>query len=141
MVFSDYTKQRILSMYWQGYRVGKIMEYLVLEDGILSSKQGIRQFLKLYQESGSIARKPGSGSPPKLSPPVQQLIEDVMRSDEETMATQLQAMLASRHIYVALNDREKQVRTGMDLPWLCLLSINTSRKQGETTALGYCSRA
>ena len=37
------------------------MEYLVFENGILSSKQGIRQFLKLYQESGNIVRKPGSG--------------------------------------------------------------------------------
>ena len=45
------------------------MEYLVLEDGTLSSKQGIRQFLKLYQESDSIARKPGSGLPPKSSYP------------------------------------------------------------------------
>ena len=40
------------------------MDYLVFEDGILSSKQGIRQFLKLNQESGSIARKPGSGLSP-----------------------------------------------------------------------------
>ena len=79
------------------------MEYLVLEDGILSNKQGIRQFLKLYQESSSIARKPGLDLPPKLSPPVQQLIEDAMRFDDETTAKQLQAMLASRLIYVSLS--------------------------------------
>ena len=92
------------------------MEYLVLEDGILSSKQGIRQFLKLYQESGSIARKPGSGLPPKLSPPVQQLIEGAMRSDDETTATQLQlqAMLAPRHIYVSLSTI---VRNRSELGW------------------------
>ena len=92
------------------------MEYLVLKDGILSSKQGIRQFLKLYQESGSIARKPGSGLPPKLSPPVQQLIEGAMRSDDETTATQLQlqAMLAPRHIYVSLSTI---VRNRSELGW------------------------
>ena len=38
MVFSDYTKQRILSLHWQGHKVSAIVEYLVLEDGIRFSK-------------------------------------------------------------------------------------------------------
>jgi len=49
-----------------------------------------------------IARKPGSGLPAKLSPAVQQIIEDAMREDDETTATQLQAKLASHEIYVSL---------------------------------------
>lgn len=76
MVYSNYTKQRILSLHWQGYRVSDIVEYLVLEDGIRSSKQGVRQFLKRYGQTGSISRKAGSGVPPKLTPAVQQIIEN-----------------------------------------------------------------
>lgn len=114
MVYSAYTKQRILSLYWQGYKISSIAEYLILEDGIKSTKQGIRQFLKRYQLTGTIARKPGSGVPPKLSPALQQLIEDAMRSDDEMTATQLQAMLASRDIYVSL---ATIVRNRLDLGW------------------------
>ena len=78
MVYSDYTKLRILSLYWRGCRIAEIVEYLILEDGIASTKQGVRQFLKRYENTNCIARKPGSGIPPKLSPDLQKLIEDVM---------------------------------------------------------------
>ena len=36
--------------------------------------------------------RPDSGLPPKLSPRVQQLIEEAMREDDETTATPLQAI-------------------------------------------------
>ena len=65
-------------------------------------RQGTRQFLKRYHHYQTIARKLGSGLPPKLSPAVQQLIEAAMREDDETTATQLQALLAHYHIYVSL---------------------------------------
>ena len=58
--------------------------YFHLEDEIRVSKQGCRQFLKHYNFYNTIARKPGSGLPPKLPPAVQQLIEDAMREDDET---------------------------------------------------------
>ena len=69
------------------------------EDGIRTTKQRVRQFLKRYAVYRTIARKPGSGLPPRLSPQVQQLIEDAMRDDDETTATQLQGiLLASQSI-------------------------------------------
>ena len=61
MVLSDYTKLRILSMHWQGYKVYKIVDYLVLEDEIIVSKQSVRLLLKRFKERGTIARKAGSG--------------------------------------------------------------------------------
>ena len=63
----------------------------------------------------TIARKPGSGLPPKLSPAIQKLIEDVMRVDDETTATQLQAILADRNIYVSL---ATIVRNRCQLGWI-----------------------
>lgn len=102
MVFSIYTRQRILNMHWKGYKVSAIVEHLVLEDQIVVSKQGVWQFIKHYRQCGTIARKPGSGLPPKLSPAIQQLIEQTMQQDDETSVTQLQAKLASLGIYVSL---------------------------------------
>ena len=60
---------------------------LVLEDGIRFSKQGIRKFLLRYAEHGTIARKPGSGFPPKLLPEIKHLIDAKMCADDETTAT------------------------------------------------------
>ena len=114
MVLSDYTKQRILSLAWKGCKVSAIVECLVLEDGIRTTKQGVRQFLKRYAVYKTIARKPGSGLPPRLSPEVQQLIEDAMRADDETTATQLQGILASQQIYVSL---ATIVRNRLELGW------------------------
>lgn len=99
---SEYTKLRVLSLHWHGYKTSFIAERLVLEDGIRLSREGICRFLKRFAERKTIARKPGSGCPLKLSSAVQQLIENTMRTDDETTATQLQAMLAEHRIYVSL---------------------------------------
>ena len=137
MVFSDYTKQRILCLHWKGYKVSTIVEYLVLEDGIKVSKQGVRQFLKRYDNYGTIARKPGSGQPPKLSPAIQQIIDDTMREDDETTATQLQAKLASYDIYVSL---ATILRSRQQLHWIyrgsayCQLIRNVNKEKRLTWA-------
>ena len=101
MVFSVYTKLRILSLYQKGCKVSYIAECLVMEDEIVVSKQGIRQLLKRYKDHETITRKPGSGCTIKLSSMVQQIIETVMQEDETT-ATQLQTKLANHGIYVSL---------------------------------------
>ena len=115
MVLSDYSKQHILSLYWPGYKIAAIAECLVLEDGIKISKQGLRQFLKRYDKYKTIARNLGSGLPGKLSPAIQQIIEDAMHKDDETTATQLQAKLASHEIYVSL---ATILRSGKQLHWV-----------------------
>ena len=105
-----------------------IVQCLVLEDRILVSKQGVRQYLKRFAVYQTIARKPGSGLPPKLSPAI--LIEDTMRKDNETTATQLQSILATRQIYVPLtvHNSPKEIRAWMDLSWISILSPYSSCK-------------
>ena len=114
MVYQDYTKQRILSLFWKGYGISQIVEYLALEDEIQTTRQGVRLFLKRYQIYKTISRKPGSGLPPKLSPGLKQLIEDRMKMDDETTATQLQSMLAAHNVYVSL---ATIVRSRLELGW------------------------
>ena len=69
----------------------------------------------ISEEICSISRKPGSGLPPKLSPAIVKLIEDTMRKDDETTATQLQSILATRQIYVSLSTI---VRNRSELGWI-----------------------
>ena len=114
MVYQDYTKQRILSLFWQGYKISEIVEYLALEDEIQTTRQGIRLFLNRYKLYRTISRKPGSGLPPKLTPALKQLIEDAMKEDDETTATQLQGILAARNVYVSL---ATIVRNRLELGW------------------------
>ena len=99
-----------------------IVQCLVLEDRILVSKQGVRQYLKRFAVYQTVARKPGSGLPPKLSPAILRLIEDTMRKDNETTATQLQSILATRQIYVSLtvHNSPKEIRAWMDLSWISM---------------------
>ena len=102
MVLSDYIKLRILSLHWQGFKVSKIGDILVLEDATVVSRQSIRIFFKRFKECSTIAIKPGSGLTLKLSPTILQLIESAMREDDETTATQLQTKLAAHGCYVSL---------------------------------------
>ena len=128
MVMSDYCKQRVLSLHWQGHKVSSIREHLMLEAGILVSKQGIRLFLKHYGERGTIARKSGSSFPPKISPALKLIVEQAMREDDETTATELQAKLAAHGVYVSGNNRTRQAPAGLDLSRISLLPTNTECK-------------
>ena len=114
MVLSDYSKLRILSLWWRRHKVSTIVEYLVLEDGVKISKQGVRQFLNRYLYCLTISRKEGSGLNAKLSPAIQQVIENAVREDDETTATQLQAMLAAKDIFISLSTI---VRNRLALGW------------------------
>ena len=60
-------------------------------------------FLRRFNQYGTIARKPGSGFPPRISPSIQDLLDEAMEENDETTATQLQAILATKDIYVSLS--------------------------------------
>ena len=61
MVFSDYTKRRILLLRDRGKRTKEISELLLKED-IRSSRRGISKFLSRYKQRCTIVRKKGSGN-------------------------------------------------------------------------------
>lgn len=79
-----------------------IVERLVLEDGIRHSRVGVQRFIKWHNTPCTIARQPGSGFPPKITPQIQAIIEMTMREDDETTATQLRSRLATYGVYVSL---------------------------------------
>ena len=93
MVFSDYTKQRILFFYsLVGYRPSRIACLLAVE-GITVSSPGIAKFITHYMATGSIVRQPGSGRKTVISSEIKRLVEDQMHSDDETTASQLHVIL------------------------------------------------
>ena len=94
MVFSEYTKKRILFFHRKGYKAPKIATKL-LEEGIEVSRRGVSDFLVRVKETGDIARRPGSGRPRKRTDEVEQLVESAMCADDETTAKQLQEKLTS----------------------------------------------
>ena len=61
MVFSDYTKQRILFFHsLLGYLPSRI-SFLLSKEGIIVSKTGVTKFIHRYLATGSIVRQPDSG--------------------------------------------------------------------------------
>ena len=101
MVFSDYTKQRILVMYRHGYKAPPISRKLT-EEGIITSRRGVAKMLDRYQETGTIKRKEGSGRPSKVTSEVKQLVEQQMRLDDETTAIQLFFLLRDNNVNISL---------------------------------------
>ena len=61
-----------------------------------SSRKGISNFLKRYRSTGTIARRPGSGRPTKVTEEVKRVVEEQMRVDDETTAYQLHQLLTSK---------------------------------------------
>ena len=54
---------------------------------------GIAKFLKKFNETGCIQRRPVSGRPSKISAEIKEIVEEQMRADDKTTATQLHRLL------------------------------------------------
>jgi transposase len=100
MVYSTCKLQRILDYYFQGYKVPTISK-LLREEKLKARRVGIAKFLKKYEETGSIGRRPGSGRLTKVTAEIKAVVEEQMRKDDETTAMQLHALLTSRG-YISL---------------------------------------
>ena len=95
MVFSSYKKQRILYLSSQGFKAPAITKILI-EEGMSASRVGVHKFLRRFDESGCLMRKPGSGRPTKVTMEVKTVVEEQMRQDDETSAYQLHTILTSK---------------------------------------------
>ena len=101
MVYSSYKKQRILHFYSQGFKAPTIAKLLSREN-LYCSRMGVMKFLKHYEETGSIGRRPGSGRPSKVTEEIKEFVNEQMRRDDETTAYQLHQMLTQRGYTISL---------------------------------------
>ena len=75
---------------------------LLQEEQLKASRVGIAKFLKHYQDTGTIARKPGSGRPSKITAEIKRIVNEQMMRDDETTAHQLHRLLASKGYNISL---------------------------------------
>ena len=95
MVYSDYIKLRILFYHRKGLKTPTIYKRLQLE-GIECTRENIHRFLKRYEITHSIRRKPGSGGLSAITEEIKGLVEQQMQTDDETTVLQLHKLLVSR---------------------------------------------
>jgi len=100
MVFDGYTKQRILS-FFDGQRPTQI-QHLLEEKGIAVSRQGMAKFIRRYLATGTIAWRKRSGRRCNISDDVKGIVEEEMRRDDETTASQLHVILTRKGYHLNL---------------------------------------
>ena len=113
MVFSSYKRQRILFHYLQGTKAPTIAK-LLQEEKLKASRVGVAKFLRKFEETGSIGRRPGLGRPSKITAEIKALVEDQMRKDNETTAYQLHGFLVSQGYQIS---RRTILRCRTSLGW------------------------
>jgi len=115
MVFDEYTRKRIVFFQNQGYRPWKIAA-LLQEEGLKGSQRGIAKFLARVKATGSLARRPGSGWPSRVTEEVKQIVERQMGTDDESTAVQLHAILLREGYSLSLSTI---LRCRKTLGWTC----------------------
>ena len=90
--YNDYTCQRIVSLYEEGFKAPTMTKMLGMEN-IRVTKQGVCYLLKKYNATNSIARRKGSGRKTKITEEMKKLIDERMTDDDETTIKELQKML------------------------------------------------
>ena len=61
-------------------------------EGLKMSRFGVAKFLKTYEETGMITRKPGSGRPSKVTGESKSIVDMQVKEDDETTAYQLHSL-------------------------------------------------
>ena len=94
LVFTEYTKKRTLHHKKVGLGLSDIVG-LLEEEGITVSRVGVWKFLKRYEETGELSRKPGSGGPSVITAQVKQIVDEAMEDDDETILQLIYSIIAS----------------------------------------------
>ena len=94
---SKYAKQRIVSLKERGFTNREVVAILKREGAVVYvTTQIVRRCHKCYVETGSIARRQGSGRPTLRTSALLQTIEDIMQADDEATAVQIHSYLLQR---------------------------------------------
>ena len=101
MALSTYAHMRILEYYFAGYNAPTIEKNL-WDERIPATRVGIWKFLKKYTETGTIARREGSGRPTVLTSEVRLIVERQMLKDDETTAYQVSFQTSQFHVRAIL---------------------------------------
>ena len=101
-VLSKYVKQRIVALKQSGVTSSGIVVQILENEEITTSAQTVCRFYIRYCQSGSIARRRGSGRPTILTDGVLQTIDQTMRENDETTAADLQRFFHQQGVEISL---------------------------------------
>ena len=71
-LYSDYKRQRIVTLWQDEYKAPKIAK-LLAEENLPATRQDVHKFLKKYEECGTIGRQEGAGQKTKITAEVRRL--------------------------------------------------------------------
>ena len=125
MVYSDYTKQRIVFHHSQNLTASAI---LLDTESIVTTCQGVARFLKIYRETGTISRRHGSGRKPKVSTDVKRIVEEQVRKDNETTAVHLHHILTLKGFTLPEHDPTMPKVAWVDVPQQHVLPVDQRRE-------------
>lgn len=132
MVYSEYTKQRIVYHYKRNLKPSEIVKALESEE-IKASRSGIWRFLKRYKTTGTTARKKGSGRSRIISDNEKQIIEQTMQKDDETTIAELvDSLKESGHVFsksTVLRCRKQLGWTSRGSAYCQLIRENNKKKR------------
>ena len=66
------------------------------------SRVGVHNLLMKFQDTGTVARRLGSGRPAKVAETIKTIMEDQMRLDDETTVSQQQKLLTDHGYNISL---------------------------------------
>ena len=111
MVLTAYCKQRIIQLYFERrISYGNVAKVLAAE-GFRVPKRTVWVTIQKYKTHGTISRLPGSGRPFKLTREMLDAVEERMKQDDETTATQLVKMLGERGFKISTPTVERARKT------------------------------
>ncbi len=88
-------------MHNEGNKPPTVLEILK-QEGMSASRSGIYKFIQHYLRTNTIARKPGSGRPSKITEEIKKIVDEQMELDDETTAHQLHALLTRKGYSLSL---------------------------------------
>ena len=112
------------------------MQRILREESLKVRRVGVAKFSKLYKGSSSIARKPGSGRPSKITAEVKKIIEEQMQLDDETTVHQLHQLLVSKGFNISKDGSQVSYIARLDFSRIGLLPIYKGGQQGYAIAMG-----
>ena len=92
MPYTEYLKWRVLVFRSMGLSPAAVVKALSNE-GLAATRQGIKKFFDRYNRTMSLNR---SGRPSRITEAVKKIVEEQMRHDNETTATQLLVLLSGK---------------------------------------------
>ena len=101
-MYSVYCKQRIVYLRMKGLKTPTITRILKERESLPMTRVGIHEFLKRFEETGCLMRRPGSGRPSKMTIEVKRVVEQQMRLNDGMTTTQLHALLVSKGYRLSL---------------------------------------